>query len=283
MVYENINGFFIRKDIDGEVLLVSERKLTECIDYINTFNITRLQISDMYYGLEDINFLVKCKNITHLSLDSVYLKDVSSVYSLKNLKTLSLMDSNYVLELNRLTGLECLSMYCDKKVTGLQELSNLKSLSLWKYSSKNRDLNELKNLRKLETLNLTQSKINSISGVENLESLKTLKLNYLRTLTTIEHFKYTNGDLRYLEIEACKKIKDFYEIKYLKSLEVLNLFNCGDIPTINFIQALNHLKHFSFVESNIIDGDISFCEGIEFVSFTDKRHYSHKNKHFNNI
>lgn len=280
---KNINGFFVRKDIDGKVLLVSERKLEECIDYINTFNVTRLQISDMYYGLEDINFLEQCKNITHLHLDSMYLKDVSILYNLKELKALTITESNYTLELNRLIELECLSMYCDKKVTGLQELSNLKSLSLWKYSPKNRDLNELKNLRKLETLNITQSKINSVSGVENLESLKTLKLNYLRTLTTIEHLKYTNDVLCYLEIEACKKIKDFYEIQHLKSLEVLNLFNCGDIPTINFIQALNHLKHFSFVESNIIDGDISFCEGIEFVSFTDKRHYSHKNKHFNNI
>ncbi|PGH78041.1 hypothetical protein CN899_29235 [Bacillus thuringiensis] len=278
----NINGFFLRKDIDGETLLVSQKNLGECIDYINAFNINRLQISDMYYKLEDVKFLEQCVNITHLSLDSSYLKDVSSIYNLKNLKSLSIIDSNYVLELNKLTDLECLSLYCDKKLTGLQDLSNLKSLSLWKYAPKGRDLNELKNLRKLEILNVTQCKINSLSGLENLESLKTMKLNYLRTLTTIGHVKYTNGILRYLEIEACKNIEDFYEIQHLKSLETLNLFNCGDIPTIKFIQALNNLKHLSFVESNILDGDVSFCEGIEFVSFTDKKHYSHKNKHFNN-
>lgn len=100
-------------------------------------------------------------------------------------------------------------MYCNKKLTGLQELVNLKSLSLWKYSPKNRDLNELKNLRKLEELRITQSKIDTISGVENFESLNSLKLNYLRTLKTIEYLKYGSRKLYDLEIESCKNIEDF--------------------------------------------------------------------------
>ncbi|MGH0540549.1 hypothetical protein ACQVPW_03025 [Bacillus cereus] len=278
-----INGFYVREDIYGETVLVSQKNLKGCIEYINTFNVFGVQINDMYYEMEDLNFLKDCKSIIHLSLDSIYLKDISSIYDLKNLKDLSVAESNYKLELNKLTNLESLSMYCNKKVTGLQELVNLKSLSLWKYSPKNRDLNELKNLRKLEELRITQSKIDSISGVENFESLNSLKLNYLRTLKTIEYLKYGSRKLYDLEIESCKNIEDFSFIQYLKSLETLKLLSCGDMPTISFIESLDRLKHFSFVGSNIVDGDLSACEKIEFVSFTDKRHYSHKNKDFNCI
>ncbi|EJV59047.1 hypothetical protein [Bacillus cereus] len=278
-----VHGFYVREDIQGETVLVSQESLSECIEYINKFNVESLQISDMYYELEEISFLEECKNIKYLSLNSSYLKDVSSIYKLENLRSLSVNDSNYTLELNRLTTLEELYMYCDKKVTGWQELVNLKSLYLWKYNPQNKDLKGLDRLRNLEILSITQSKITSLRGIKSLEKLKTVKLNYLRTLINIDDLKYTNNDLCYLEIEACKKIEDFNAIEYLTSLETLNLFNCGQIRTIKFIQMLNNLKQFSFGGSNVIDGDISFCEGIEYVSFTDKKHYSHKNRYFNNF
>ncbi|WP_341518349.1 hypothetical protein [Bacillus paramobilis] len=277
------NGFYVREDIHGETVLVSQKNLGECIEYINRFNISGVQISDMYYELEDINFLGECENITHLMLDNMFLKDVSSVYNLKNLKDLAIVESNYVLELDRVKNLENLSMYCDKKITGLQEMCTLKSLSLWKYNPKNRDLKELEKLRGLEYFKITQSKIDSLSGIESFRNLKSLQLYYLRTLKSLESLKYTSEKLTSLEIEMCKNIGGFCSIQYLESLEILRLLDCGDIPTIDFIKNLKELNCFSFVGSTVIDGDVSFCEGIEFVSFTDKKHYSHKNKEFKGL
>ncbi|EEK74510.1 MULTISPECIES: hypothetical protein [Bacillus] len=277
------NGFYVSEDEHGETVLVSQKNLGECIEYINRFNISRVQISDMHYKLEDINFLGECENITHLMLDNMFLKDVSSVYNLKNLKDLAIVDSNYVLELDRVKNLENLSMYCDKKITGLQEMCTLKSLSLWKYNPKNRDLKELGKLRGLEYFKITQSKIDSLSGIESFGNLKSLQLYYLRTLKSLESLKYTSGKLTSLEIEMCKNIEKFCSIQYLESLEVLRLLDCGDIPTIDFIKNLKELNCFSFVGSTVVDGDLSFCEGIEYVSFTDKKHYSHKKLSFNKV
>ena len=45
---------------------------------------------------------------------------------------------------------------------------------------------------------------------------------------------------------------------------------------IDIINNLKELNCFSFVGSTVVDGDLNFCEGIEYVSFTDKKHYSHK-------
>lgn len=277
------NGFYVREDEHGETVLVSQKNLGECIEYINMFNISGVQISDMYYELEDINFLSECENITHLMLDNMFLKDVSSIYNLNKLQDIAVIDSNFKLELNKLTNLESLAMYCDKKVTGLEELTNLKSLSLWKYIPKNRDLNELKHLRNLEDIKITQSRIDSINGIENFKNLKSLQLYYLRTLKSLESLKYTSEKLTSLEIEMCKNVEKFCSVQYLESLEVLRLLDCGDIPTIDFIKNLKELNCFSFVGSTVVDGDLSFCEGIEYVSFTDKKHYSHKKLSFNKV
>ncbi|WP_329762742.1 hypothetical protein [Bacillus nitratireducens] len=277
------NGFYVREDEHGETVLVSQKNLGECIEYINMFNISGVQISDMYYELEDINFLSECENITHLMLDNMFLKDVSSIYNLNKLQDIAVIDSNFKLELNKLTNLESLAMYCDKKVTGLEELTNLKSLSLWKYNPKNRDLKELEKLRGLEYFKITQSKIDSLSGIESFGNLKSLQLFYLRTLKSIESLKYTSEKLTSLEIEMCKNIETFCSIQYLESLEILRLLDCGDIPTIGFIKKLKELNCFSFVGSTVVDGDLSFCEGIEYVSFTDKKHYSNKKLSFKKV
>ncbi|MCW1241316.1 hypothetical protein [Bacillus pretiosus] len=63
------NGFYVREDIHGETVLVSQKNLGECIEYINRFNISGVQISDMYYELEDINFLSECEKLTSLEIE----------------------------------------------------------------------------------------------------------------------------------------------------------------------------------------------------------------------
>ncbi|MFI8708990.1 hypothetical protein ACIGHG_18340 [Bacillus sp. NPDC077411] len=99
----------------------------------------------------------------------------------------------------------------------------------------------------------------------------------------IEDLKYVSGKLVNLQIEKCKNIEHFCDIQYLESLEVLRLLDCGDIPTICFIQKLKNLKCFSFVGSNVVDGNLDFCEGIDVVSFIDKKHYSHKINTLRNV
>jgi protein phosphatase 1 regulatory subunit 7 len=61
----------------------------------------------------------------------------------------------------------------------------------------------------------------------------------------------------------------------LKKLKILKLINCGDIPDLKFIKLMPELKAISFVDSNIVDGDLSHCIGLEFVGFLKKKSYSH--------
>lgn len=140
----------------------------------------------------------------------------------------------------------------------------------------------MRNLEQLEELVLTQCKVSSLAGIGKLGELRKLELNYLRTLNDLGDLEGLNYSLQRLEIEACKDIENLYKIGNLKELEFFILWNCGDIPSIGFVKELHQLKHFSFGSTNILDGDLSPCIGIDYIHFTEKKHYSHKRKDFIN-
>ena len=54
----------------------------------------------------------------------------------------------------------------------------------------------------------------------------------------------------------------------------LIISNCGDISSLDFIESMNNLKFLSFVDTNIIDGDLTPCLRLEYVGTIDKRHYN---------
>ncbi|MEK7019263.1 leucine-rich repeat domain-containing protein [Bacillus sp. FSL R9-9410] len=243
---KKIGNVRVREDSDGIEVLVSNKYLGECIEYINQHRITQVAIIDCYYKSEDVNFLSECPTVKERSLDSNYLKDISGLYHIKNLKALSLTDSTVL--------------------DGKNEI----------------DLRAFSNLEQLEELVLTQCKISSLTGIGKLKSLRKLELNYLRTLNDLGDLEGLNYSLQKLEIEACKSIENLYRIGNLKALEFFILWNCGDISSIGFVKELYQLKHLAFGGTNILDGDLSPCIGIDYIHFTEKKHYSHKRKDFIN-
>ena len=61
---------------------------------------------------------------------------------------------------------------------------------------------------------------------------------------------------------------------------MLSLNNCAEISSLKFIQKMKSLEDLRFVKTNVKDGDLSYCEGLKYVGFLPKRHYSHKPENF---
>ncbi|MBQ9991551.1 MAG: hypothetical protein IJP31_11540 [Lachnospiraceae bacterium] len=165
-------------------------------------------------------------------------------------------------------------------VSGIEKLVNLKMLSMWKYKPKSRDLTYINMLTSIEKLGIIQSSITSLKGLEGFKNLRELTLAYspkLEYLDTIEHFQ---NSLEVLECDVCRNLKNYDYIGKLSNLETLRLSKCGDIQSLKFIKSLPLLKFLVFLQMNVVDGDLSPCVGIEYVRFTDKKHYSHKCKDF---
>ena len=115
-----------------------------------------------------------------------------------------------------------------------------------------------------------------------MEDLEELELSYLSKLENIEMIIENKDKLKILSLEFCKKINCFDCIRELINLNKLTLCSCGDIPNLKFIKELKKLNNFVFLDTNIIDGNLSYCLGIDYVAFTNKKHFSHREKDFKN-
>ena len=52
------------------------------------------------------------------------------------------------------------------------------------------------------------------------------------------------------------------------------------MKSLAFVKELPHLEFISFWDTNVLDGNIKYCEGINYVGFDNKRHYTHKSEQF---
>ncbi len=154
---------------------------------------------------------------------------------------------------------------------------SLSKLVLWKFNSKSKSLQELLGLENLRELQINQTSITSCLGVEKLEKLESIEIFYatkLKSISDISNLKKLN----FLLIDTAKKIEDHTSIKSCGSIETLAFNSCGCIESLDFIKHMTYLKEFRFVDTTIVDGNLSPCLKLLKVSFNDKRHYSHKLK-----
>ena len=88
--------------------------------------------------------------------------------------------------------------------------------------------------------------------------------------------RYLVVNLEEIQIEKCKKIGDFEVLGKVKSLKKIILSESGEIKTLSFVKELNRIEFISFWGTNVLDGNINYCEGINYVGFDNKKHYTHK-------
>lgn len=280
-----VDGFQIFKGPSGDNIHVEANRLDQYIEYINKKGLKDITIHfDWGYGRkQDIDFIRKCPNIEQLSIITPFIKDFSPLYELKYLKWLSLDEiKNTTVDLARIPSLKELYINRHKNIINLAECKKLEKLHTTFYNPSNQNLEELANLQKLTWLHIYRSNINSLKGLVNLKHLTHLFFYGLPNLHCIDELEKLSDNLLVLILEGCKRIENFEYLANLKNLKVLKINNCGHIPSIKFLKQMPNLKAFTFVESTVVDGDLSPCIGLEYVGFFDKRYYSHKSKDFPN-
>lgn len=273
------NGFKFHDGLSSDCIVVEDQRLEEYIDYINSEKIKDATANMFYYQRNDLNFLDKCPNIEKFSVAHKFINDFNGLYSLNKLKILYAETPQGDLDLSKFSDLKVLSIGFGKHVLNLDSCKNLIKLYLWKYNPKSYNLEEISDFAKLQELELTQSNIESLKGCERLK-LKKLQFNYLRKLEILNNLEGCSDALENLIFESCKNIRNHDYLSTLKILKSLVFVRCGEINTIQFIKELPQLKRFVCLETNIVDGDTSPCIGIDYVSFTNKSHYSHKMSFF---
>ena len=175
------------------------------------------------------------------------------------------------------------AIYGRNKSACVSKLKTLKHLNMWgvdeKSDVKKEKITTLKDFDMPELLkfSIMQCSITSLKGIQNCPKLQWVDMEYMRTLSDISDLVSLATTLRLLSIENCPKITDFSVISKLKKLEYLELHGKNELPNLDFIKELPNLKLVN-LSMNVLDGDISCLQNIQYADVVCKRHYNLKNK-----
>jgi hypothetical protein len=130
---------------------------------------------------------------------------------------------------------------------------------------------------KLSYMNLTWANIKDLQGIDKYSNLKRLELHYCTKLETGSGISHLRKTLQHLHINRSKKFAITDELLSLNELRVLCLNACGPIDNLSFLKNFPNLIDFRFVDTNVIDGDLTPIiehPTIRSVGFLNKRHYN---------
>lgn len=229
-----------------------------------------------------MDFLKEVDFIEKISIDNTNV-DCTGLYYLNNLKyiIITVKNKKQFIEYSRFKHLEYLSIDWYSKFPDLSKNNKLKELIIWKFKPKSKSFSELKIPKSLERFEITESNVKSLQDLD-LPNLKKFEGHYCNEMGNFEGIENNSQYLEVLILSFCKKLNNYDLLKKCLSLEKLILGNCGEIQTLKWLNNLKNIRHFSFWNTKLADGDTSPCFGIDYVSFKNEKHYNHKMEEFNN-
>lgn len=273
------NEFGTFDDTSGKWLHVDSSRLDECMKYMYENNIKHINIvrGDGYCSNIDISFLDELKDyLEGLFIDADGYR-YDAINKLHNLKIIGIEDNGKdVIDFSNFPNLEeCREFYFNKRQINIESCKKLKSLRALKYKSKSEDLSELPFIPSLEKLKLLYVNATSLKGIERFPHLKNISLYRAHKLESLDDLVSLSDVLEEFDLEGKTKIVDYHALGKLRVIKRLFLSNVGDIKDLSFLETLPSLNHFVFMDSNVVDGDLSYCKKVNgWVAFTNKKHYS---------
>lgn len=275
-------------------VVVENSNVQKALEFINKYDERKAYVS----FVDDLSFFNQCPQLEHICIVfgiplkeyAVYFSkgkhkkiyDLSSLYTLKHLKSLSMGENtpDFVkvkvhVDLSQIPSLEKLSTQYEY-VKNIDSLKKLKTLGL--NNVKLPDLHGLFYGDELDTLDIGFSSIESLDGIETAPKMQYVKLLYNRKLKDINALGKVKNTLKTLRIENCPKIENFSVLAELENLELLEIYGSNTLPSLSFIKSMKNLKTFVF-NVNVEDGDLSPCLNLSYVySEKNRKHYNLKDK-----
>ncbi len=229
-------------------------------------------------GVKDLSFLKDFPDLLYLEIESPASVNMRQLDSLTNLLGLRVESPGCGIDFACFPELEvfCGDWHVDNR--NLDKSRELRQLHIWHFKPRSHGMLELANLTRLEHLTIAQTTITSLHGIETLEDLRTLHIAYAPKLEKVDALGTRESDLREIELESAKKIKSYAPIARIPKLRRLILNACAPMPTLKWVAGMDCLDFFSFVDTNVVGGDLSPLLGLpklRYAGTLDKRHYNY--------
>lgn len=246
----------VEDDVTGSRINLISPLTASVIDFINDQNLKSVLLNQrLGWKSQDLSLLTEVKGLKCLYLMDDEIEDISVIEDLTSLKKLNLecLRIKKGFNFSKLTKLTQVSIDWRPCFDSLHHLNTLESLRIDKYKGK--DLSKFGALPNLKRLDLVMGTIESLTGIEQFSNLKRFMLYRCSKLTDISAI--TGLNLRELEIESCKKIKNIECSFKVQTLEEIIIDKCHEMNSIIAISNLPKLKKVTVADTSILDGDMS--------------------------
>lgn len=148
-----------------------------------------------------------------------------------------------------------------------------------KFKTKEPGFHGLSGVTSAEYLEINFSNITSFLEIAKLGKVKRLELSWCLKLEKDTGLSEIGEHLEWLHVNTSRKFsptKDLFELSHLK---VLCLNGCAPLDNLRFLEKMPNLLDFRFVDTNVLDGDLTPLmnhPNLVNAGFLDKRHYNLK-------
>jgi hypothetical protein len=229
-------------------------------------------------GLSDLGFLKDFPDLLFLEIDGHkqrinprHLDGLANLRGLKISTPIGGVDFSCFPELEAFWG----DWHPDNR--GIARCNELRRLNISHYNPPSRDLAEFAGLIRLEDLGIVQTNLASLAGIEAMEDVRYLQIAYAPKLASLDALA-DHDSIREIEFETVKQIQSYAPLAKIRRLRRLLLSKCAPMPNLQWMAGMKHLDFFTFVETNVIDGNLSVLLQLPrlcVVGTLDKKHYSH--------
>lgn len=200
-------GFLFWPDAwGGPAIGLETGNLRACIEEVHSRKLSAVFGRHPEFKESDLSCLEETQNLTSVALWDIDLSDLSTIYGLPRLAYFRISGKRPPINFARLASLQRLVVEHHKTDAGVSELSELKTLHLWRYKAHVRDAFDFELPDSLEEVGIFESNVDTLSGFGVCPNVKKLEVSRCRNLHSLGDLKRNFPKLEHLVFDACGRL-----------------------------------------------------------------------------
>jgi len=254
------DDFWIAEDEKGfgNALCLMESWSPRYLDVVRRYKIRIIRLNDrLGWDESDISFVLQIPGLHGIDLVSDRVRDVSPVFEIPDLKTLSLFCGKAKVggDFSKLQHLESVGLQWRPIYESVLAHKSLRRVIVLGFPYT--DLTGWAPNKRLASLKLSSNRLQSLAGIERFPNLKQLHLYRCRNLRSLKALT-KSPKIEFLRLDQCAGVKDLSPIAELRKLKTLEIETCHTIRSISPLTKCKRLQRLQIAgNTTIADRDVS--------------------------
>lgn len=218
MPIRRIGEFLEAGDLQGGCSLGIESDcLPDCVAEVQRRKISGVFGSPGFGFREDnLNFLGDLPDLERVWFWDIDLKDIDGLYRLKKLSHFGVQRKRVAIDFSRFSNLKNMVWHPQRGDSGVNQLSNLRNLDLWRFKPREKSYKALQLPSGLEKLEINWSNPADLEGMPVLPKLRELQFHYCRNMVGIDRIAEIAPNLKRLIVTRCPNLAEFESVRALE-------------------------------------------------------------------